>query len=30
VRRITITMPSAHPYKGEYRAAHAALTASGN
>jgi hypothetical protein len=30
VRRITIAMPSAHPYKGEYRAAHAALTASGN
>jgi hypothetical protein len=30
VRRITIAMPSAHPYKAEYRAAHVALAASGN
>jgi hypothetical protein len=30
VRRITIAMPSAHPYKSEYRAAYTALTASGN
>jgi hypothetical protein len=30
VRRITIAMPSAHPYKAEYRVAHAALAASGN
>lgn len=30
VRRIKLAMPSAFPYKAEYRAAHAALAASGN
>jgi hypothetical protein len=30
VRRIKLAMPSAFPYQAEYRAAHAALTASGN
>jgi len=30
VRRIKLAMPSAFPYQAEYRAAHAALTTSGN
>jgi len=30
VRRIKLAMPSAFPYRAEYRAAHAALTAAGN
>jgi len=30
VRRIKLAMPSAFPYQGEYRAAHAALAAAGN
>jgi hypothetical protein len=30
VRRIKLAMPSAFPYQAEYRAAHAALTATSN